>query len=121
MTKSIEHATVEELVKLYEAAAISHGRGQTEGTPASTNNAADKIAAAYRELRRRGGQAREAILPLLLSDHASVRRWAGAHALEFAPEKGRPILESLAREKGLIGFSAQMSLKVWREGKLHFP
>ena len=84
-----------------------------------TNQAADTVAAVYRELRHRAG--REAILPLLLSDNPSVRGWAGAHALEFAPEQGCAILQSLAKERGRIGFSAQMTLKVWREGKLRFP
>lgn len=113
MKTEIELATTDELVRRYEAAAIQHGRGTLEGTPKETNRAADTIAVVYRELRRRGGQAREAILPLLLSDDPSVRGWAGAHALEFAPEQGRAILETLANETGLIGFSANITLQVW--------
>lgn len=121
MKIEIEHATTDELVRMYEEAAIQRGRGMVEGTPRVANRAADTVAAVYRELRRRGGQTREAILPLLLSDHPNVRGWAGAHALEFAPEQGCVILQSLAKEQGLIGFSALMTLKVWREGTLRFP
>jgi Domain of unknown function (DUF2019) len=117
----IPGASTEELVTLYERAATEHGRGRLQGTPRETNRAADTIAAIYRELRGRGDQSRQAILPLLLSDNPSVRGWAGAHALEFAPEQGRAILEDLAKEKGLIAFSAKTTLKVWAEGKLQFP
>ena len=89
--------------------------------PKVTNRAAHKVAAVYRELRRRGGNARDALLPLLLSDDLGVQGWAAAHALEFAPERGRAILEFLAKKEGSIGFSAQMTLKVWNEGTLRFP
>lgn len=45
-----------------------------------------------------------------------------AHALDFAPEKGEPVLESLAGVQGsLIGFDAEMTLKEWRKGELRFP
>lgn len=117
----IAAATTEELVRLYERAATEHGSGTQEGTSKQTNRAAGTIAAVYRELRGRGNQSQRAILPLLLSDNPSVRGWAGAHALEFAPEQGSAILRDLGRQKGLIAFSARMTLKVWSEGKLRFP
>jgi hypothetical protein len=117
----IQSATTKDLVSLYERAATEHGHGMMQGTPKETNRAADTIAAIYRELRDRGDQSRQAILPLLLSDNQSVRGWAGAHALEFSPEQGRAILEALAKDKGLVAFSAKMTLRVWAEGRLRFP
>jgi hypothetical protein len=121
MKIDLQRATSDELAALYEDAAAEHGRGMSQGTPKETNRAADLIAAIYRELRRRDDDSNKAILPLLLSDNPSVRCWAGAHALEFAPEQGRAILEDLARQSGQVAFSARMTLKVWREGKLRFP
>ena len=121
MKANFEGATTVELVRMYELAAVEHGRGKLAGIPKLTNQSADQIAAIYRELRSRGDAERRAILPLLLSEVPSVRAWTGAHALEFAPEQGQPILAELAREEGLIGFGAQMTLKVWREGQLRFP
>ena len=32
---------------------------------------------------------------------------AGAHALEFAPEQGEPVLAKLVESPGLLGFGAQ--------------
>jgi hypothetical protein len=118
--KQLESATVEELVKAYEQAASSHREGMLSGDIKTANRAADMVAAVYRELRRRGGEARSSLLPFLLSDNYGVRKWAAAHALEFAPEQGRAILELLSKEKGMDGFGAQMTLKVWRKGELRF-
>jgi hypothetical protein len=117
----LRHTTIGELVRLYEEAASQHRKGIEEGTPKVANRAANGVAAAYRELRRRGGNTRDALLPLLLSDDPGVQGWAAAHALEFAPERGRAVLEFLAQKEGSIGFSALMTLKVWHEGTLRFP
>lgn len=51
----------------------------------------------------------------------SVRVWAAAHALEFAPERGEPVLSHVAAEKGILSFNARMTLEVWRAGDLRFP
>lgn len=61
------------------------------------------------------------LLPLLFSSDNGVRGWAAAHALEFEPRQGEAVLSDIAKLKGLEGFDAEMTLKVWREGKLHFP
>ena len=121
MRAELKRITTNELLHMYEQAAVEHGKGKLSGAIKVTNQAADRIAAIYRELRSRGDTERRAILPLLLSDDPNVRAWAGAHALEFAPDQGEPILAELAKERGLIGFGAYMTLKVWREGQLRFP
>jgi hypothetical protein len=58
---------------------------------------------------------------LLEDPDPGVRAWAGAHALELAPELGENVLETLAAEGGLTGFNAEMTLEVWRGGTLKFP
>jgi len=50
-----------------------------------------------------------------------VRIWAAAHALEFSPRDGEPVLVAIARLSEPIGFSAEMTLKEWRKGRLEFP
>jgi len=61
------------------------------------------------------------LLPLLLSNDDGVREWAAAHALEFEPCQGEAVLLDIAKRKDLQGFTARMTLKVWREGTLRFP
>ena len=60
---------------------------------------------------------------LALLDHpdTSVRAWAAAHALEFAPAEGEPVLEEIASGADILAFNAEMTLTVWREGELRFP
>lgn len=104
----------------YTEAAIAHGLATNTGDSRSANAAHDRIASIYRALRAEGE--RERLLPLLDHRELSVRCWAAAHALEFAPEQAEPILEFVAKhEAGLVGFSAKQTLVVWRTGELSFP
>lgn len=106
------------LIAKYRDAAWRHGHRKT---PKAINKAADEIAQIYRELRRRGPEATARLLPLLSDEDDSVRGCAAAHALEFSPEKGEPVLEELAAGKpGAINMESYMTLKLWREGRLKF-
>ena len=115
-----EFAT-EELVRLYQEAASAHGQANQSRDFKAGNPAADKIAAIYREIRKRGLEHQRALLPLLLHSDTSVRSWAAAHALEYEPRQGEAILLDISKLGGPEGFSARMTLKVWREGNLCFP
>jgi glycine/D-amino acid oxidase-like deaminating enzyme len=112
--------TVDDLIAEYEIEASLHGDLFARGDIAASNRAATEVASIYRELRRRGGDSRMALLPLLEAAHPQVRGWAAAHALEFAPEAGEAVLEALSSERWPVGFSAEMTLKVWRRGELRF-
>jgi hypothetical protein len=41
--------------------------------------------------------------------------------MEFAPDRGLPILEEIARGDDLTSLSAEVVLKEWRKGTLRFP
>jgi hypothetical protein len=111
---------LDQLLSRYAEAAASHRAALTAGSTNQANQAADTIAAVYRELRSRGPDAQRLLLALL--DHAdpAVRVWAGAHALEFAPEQGEPVLEELAGHESVVGLNAETTLEVWRSDDLHF-
>lgn len=117
----VDSKSNEELVRLYEEAAHNHRQATDSGDPEEGNRAADLVALIYHELRKRGLAAQSLLLPLLDAPDSGVRGWAAAHALEFAPEKGEPVLEVLSNEPRFLGFSARTTLKVWREGNLKFP
>jgi hypothetical protein len=112
---------VDELVATYAEAAAAHGRASAEGDHRTANAEQERLAAAYRELRSRGPEAQRALLALLDHPAPEVRSWAGAHALEFAPEQGEQTLAKLAAEGGLPGFNAETTLETWRQGTLRFP
>ena len=120
-TENIQCLSADKLIELYERSAAKHAQATERGDVQGVNMAADRIAAIYHELRRRGAHCQSLLLPLLDSSNAGVRGWAGAHAMEFAPEQGLVVLETLSRQPGWLGFTATMTIKVWREGDLRFP
>jgi hypothetical protein len=107
------------LLGQYEAAAVRQG---SEKTAPAANAAAEELSTIYRELRSRGREAVESLLPLLKHPNASVRCWAAAHTLEFAPEEATAALEALATgAPGAMRATASMTLREWRAGRLRFP
>jgi hypothetical protein len=121
MTK-VSSMTNEELVAVYQEAAVAHGEATEEGDFKRGNAAHDRLASAYRELRRRGEGAQDLLLPLLEDSRISVRGWAASHALEFKPELGEIVLEGIAAgAKGLLRLGAESTLSEWRAGRLRFP
>ena len=111
--------SIETLVVAYREAAGRHGRAKTSQT---ANKAAEELAATYRKIREQGHDAMARLLPLLADQDPSVRCWAAAHALEFAPEQGEAVLAELSGgPPGPIRANATMTLREWRAGHLRFP
>jgi hypothetical protein len=119
---SIQDEQVEALVRRYAEAAGQHGRATEAGDHKKANQAHEAIASVYRELRSRGLEAQRALLVLLDDSEPGVRLWAASHALEFSPADGERVLSSMANvPKSFLSFSADMTLRQWREGTLRFP
>jgi hypothetical protein len=114
-------STDAEVVAMYRAAALAHLAYSAKGAYKKANPQAEIIAACYRELRCRGPESQAALLTLLDDGDAAVRAWAGSHALEFAPDLGEPTLVELESGGSLAAFSARMTLREWRAGRLVFP
>lgn len=111
--------TEQELIDSYVLAASLHGSATEAGDSDTANRQYDVVAAVYDELRRRAAE--KALLPLLSHDNPNVRKWAGAHALEFAPTDGELALRTVAAGSGIAAFNAQMTLREWHAGRLRFP
>jgi hypothetical protein len=116
---NLQRASLEALVQEYEQAAMAYGQALEAADHRSANRAHDRIAAAYRELRRRAAASQ--LLPLLNSADEHVRSCVAAHALEFAPQQGEPVLREFAGRPGRLRTPAEYALKAWREGTLEFP
>ncbi|RKH51852.1 DUF2019 domain-containing protein [Corallococcus sp. AB049A] len=117
--RKFQKASIEELVQWYAEGSIAYGQALEAADSRSANRAHDKITGAYRELRSR--DARSQLLPLLQSENETVRTNVAAHALEFAPEFGEPVLLWIAKRPGRNGLAAEYALKNWREGTLNYP
>ena len=109
------------LLDEYVTSAIAHGQATLSGANREGGRHADNIARLYSAIRSLGTVARQSLLALLEHNDHSVRVWAAAHSLEYAPEMAKPVLEVEASRPGMIGFSAKMTLEEWRKGRLHFP
>src|SRR5438105_3206183 len=95
MNDAFRAASISELVAEYERAASAHGVATRTGDRTMSNRAHHRLSSVYRILRERGLDAQKALLPLLDNVDPAVRLWAGAHALEFAPDQGRETLAIL--------------------------
>jgi hypothetical protein len=118
---ALESLDVRDLLVRYGDAAKSHRLAIDAGDHKAANRYHDAIAALYRELRQRGSAAQRELLILLRQDDPGVRAWVAAHALEFAPAEGEPVLLELSMAPGALGMSATMTLREWRAGRLRFP
>ncbi|WP_375759400.1 hypothetical protein [Corallococcus exercitus] len=116
--RKFQKASIEELVQWYAEGSVAYGRALDAADSRSANRANDKIVGAYQELRSRGATSQ--LIPLLKSEDETLRLHAAFHVLEFAPELGEPTLLWLAKRPGFVGFRAEHTLKIWREGTLKF-
>lgn len=117
----VEDESDEALIKTYRIAASVHGRASASGDSRAANRAHKRLALAYRTLRARGPGSQAKLLSLIRDRDVGVRAWVAAHALEFSPAAGEPVLVDLAAQPGLVGFGAKMTLQEWRAGRLNFP
>jgi hypothetical protein len=105
----------------YAAAVAAYGRHKRDGDVAKANRAHGEVVASYKALRDAGGLA--AVLGLLDDDNPAVRLTAATHALasSLEPDRAEAVLDALVDERQGIGFTAEMTLDLWRRGKLRPP
>ncbi len=115
----LESLTIFELTARIEKAASLHGQATERGDYRVGNKQYDLLVSLHKELKRRGGEGRAAILSLMRSEDIGVRLWASTRALRFAPGLAEPALEEIASiPRSLNAFTAQMTLEEWRKGNL---
>ncbi|NVJ09622.1 DUF2019 domain-containing protein [Myxococcus sp. AM001] len=119
--ESLSGASIQELKSMYEEASSSHGEASASGNHRAANAQYKRIAAAWRELRKRGSEGRSALTDLIRSSNPAVRAWAASHVLEFAPELAEAELERLASgPPSVTRLDAEVTLSEWRAGNFKF-
>lgn len=106
------------LLAQYAAAAATHGQATESGDYEKANAAYGELEASYRELSRRGPEARRALLDLMDDSDLGVRCWAASHSLEVDAARAERVLEVLGESNSWIGLNARTTLQQWRHGKL---
>ena len=119
MKSELNAGGLDNLIRQYEDAATMIGVYTESGDYKKGDREYIRLKDAYREIRRHGREGQSRHLSLLDSDVLSVRVWAAAHALEYAPEVAEPVLEYLSKNApGIQQLNAEMTLREWRAGRL---
>jgi len=86
---------------------------------AKANRCADALHEHYVALRQTQA-GKEAIAALMCDEDPNVRLCAARHSLEWAPDAARAALEQLRDGGGLMGLTAEYTLKEYEKGRLAF-
>jgi hypothetical protein len=120
--KDYSMTATSDLVQNFAKMASDRGSALRVAAPRKANALYRQMVEIYRELRRRGKEAQVQMLPLLRDENTDIRISVACFALEFEPEDASAVLEKIEREeRNLLGFTAEMVLKQWKEGKIRFP
>ena len=114
----LRNAGLEQLTRNYILAARSHRAANSDGDVRSSNIHAENIGQICKALTERGIDGQQIIIDLLQHPDVSVRGWAACHAVNFAPQAARQVLQDLQGSHGFWGTNAEMVLRRWREGPM---
>jgi len=103
------------------SAAADHGRFTESGDFKKCNKAYDRIIEAIHKLKESADCGEDALIHLLNSPDDSVKSWAAVCLLRLRPVEAMKVLEDVAGRSGLVAFSAGITLKEWRAGRLKLP
>ncbi len=120
MNKKMDLATLttSELVDMVAKLAVDRHDAMIGFDPKTYNRLGDVIGEIGKELKSRGLQDRQALLPLFKHPHAAVWCDAAKEIMGFAPEQAIPVLEFLAGcDHWLLAANAAMALKMYRKGE----
>lgn len=87
--------TVEELVERFIAIAHEQAQAELEDDHRQGRTLYWKMEAVEEELKRRQGDQRRALLPLLSNSNLQVAMKAALSVLAFAPKEGRAVLQAI--------------------------
>ena len=111
--------TIEQAVERFRSAA---DRKAELAEPAALDHRLHhEMSKAYTALVGYGEAGRAAFHPLLADPSPHVRGWVGAQLLSEGDEAALPVVEALAAEPGIRGFTARRVLEEYYCGRLGAP
>jgi hypothetical protein len=116
---------INDLIQKYIQYSEAHRKFIQEGDHRKANSAYKSLTRLYRGFEKDKEMAESSLRVLCNEKSPAVRLWAATHAigLDIQVDVAEKILEEIAEtdKKGLLGFSAEMTLKEWKKnGKLNF-
>lgn len=118
--RTMDRSTVPGLVEEFRATLLDMHECRTSdgGDPRRWNHLVDKVQSVHLRLRE-VEEGRDAIAALMEDDCLTVRQWAAANALAWAPGAARAELERQAASAGLYAFEARVTLREFDAGRLN--
>lgn len=105
------------LVDMFARLSVDRHSAMIGFDPETYNRLGDVLGRIGQELKSRGLQDRQALLPLFKHPHAAVWSDTAKEVLGFAPEQAIPVLEFLAGcDHWLLKANAAMVLEMYRKG-----
>ncbi len=115
---------MEDILKKYKDAAKTHGEASSEGKHRIANKQYSILSNIYRDFEADTEKAKNILDSLMDNDNIHIKAWAAAHALglNICTKKAEKLLIILSKQNniGIARLNSEMTLKVWREGKLKF-
>lgn len=108
-------------IEQYVEAAAAHGSHTKDGNAGACNRAYDRVILAVKALSKLPDRGEAGLLDLVDHPDESVQAWAATHLLPLREELACKTLERVAANNGLVAFSAGITLKEWRAGRLKVP
>jgi hypothetical protein len=105
------------LLQRFSHTALSHAAALDRLDAAAADRSAAILTRLFQAIIAHGIDGRERLLGLLDSDRPVVAGMAAVYSLRYNPGRCRPVLASLARQPGLLGFRAAAALDRWDNGE----
>jgi len=111
--------TESEAVLEFRTAAMAKGGLATSASADRTLH--QRMKSAFYFLRSLGPSRSQAFRDLLRDESPWVRSWVAAQLISEGDPEGRRVIEVLAKEPGLVGFSNMTALREFDAGRLGSP
>lgn len=119
MDRNFDSAESPTLLERYVALATKHGEATESGHSEDANEAYAELNDVFSQLLEQNQ--REALVPLLRHPNSAVRAKVAFHTHVLDADRSESTLEEVSKESSLVGFSAGMTLREVKSGRLTPP
>ncbi len=111
---------LEKILEEFISACIKNGEFLNNGDSKNANKQYRVISRCKGDLKAKEEYGLAKITPYLEHQEKYVRLWTASILLEIEPLRSKEVLIELSKEKGNLGFTAEVTLSEWEKGSLTF-